>query len=123
MELTENNVETIFEQCSVRGMSDVNVDGILHSFVFSKEILEEKSEDIFSMLKFLPEEFLRSSDGGWSFLNACDDKNGNQWTGLHLTMEKLFALGMAIDRVKILLPKEFWPALLGGMPYLVIEDR
>jgi len=37
-------------------------------------------------------------------------------------MEKLFLLGLAIEKVKCLMPREVWPALPGGMPYYVIND-
>ena len=51
---------------------------------------------------------------------ACNDKDGHQWTGLHLTMEKLFALGIGIERVKCLLPRELWKIMPGGMPYFMV---
>jgi len=60
-------------------------------------------------------------EGGWTFLNACQDKHGRLWTGLHQTVEKLFLLGMATGKAKCLLPREVWPMLPGGLPYFAIE--
>jgi len=68
----------------------------------------------------LPEQFKGSAGGGWSFLNACDDKHGNQWTDLHLRMEQLFQLGIGIGKVKCLMPRAMWSALPGGMPYYAV---
>ena len=55
-------------------------------------------------------------------MNACMDKSGRQWTGMHLTMEYLFLLGIAIGEVEYLLPREMWEAFPGGMPYLVVKQ-
>jgi hypothetical protein len=73
------------------------------------------------MLAELPDMFKESGGGGWSFLNACDDRHGNQWTGLHQRMEQLFQLGIGIDKVECQLPREVWPALPGGMPYYIVK--
>jgi len=56
-----------------------------------------------------------------SFLNACQDRNGNQWTDLHQRMEQLFVLGQAAGFVSCLLPRDMWAALPGGMPYYVVS--
>ena len=58
--------------------------------------------------------------GGWSFLQACVDKNGNHW-GEHSNMEELFCLGIAIGKVESLLPRDMWKVLPGGVPYYVIH--
>lgn len=73
------------------------------------------------MLDKLPEQFHEATGGGWSFLNACNDRHGNQWTGLHQRMEQLFQLGIALGRVSYCLPREFWSAMPGGVPYIVVK--
>lgn len=60
---------------------------------------------------------------GYSFLGACLDKNGRQWTGQHLLMEELMLMGIAIEKVKILLPRKCWGIFPGGMPYFVVLDQ
>ena len=97
------------------------VEGILNSYAFLPEKLDEYKEEIVEMLGELPVEFRKSGGGGWSFLNACMDKDGNQWTDFHLTMEMLICLGMGVGYVTCPLPREIWDALPGGMPYYVID--
>jgi hypothetical protein len=52
---------------------------------------------------------------------ACEDREGNLWTGEHLTMEKLLVMGMALGMVKLLVPRNLWSTLPGGMPYYLVE--
>lgn len=121
MELTSENVEKIFMKCFTESQaSAVKCDVVVHSFLFSRDKLQEYKEDIVALLSCLPEEFMTKTGGGCSFLAACNDRNGNQWTGLHLMMEKLFALGIGIGKVKCLVPRELWVMLPGEMPYFVV---
>lgn len=118
-------VEEIFRDCLFRDGEDttthVRAEGISMTVGFNLERLESHRAEIESMLSELPEEFFESGGGGWSFLNACNDRHGNQWTGLQLRMDQLFQLGIAIGRVKYLLPREVWSVLPGGMPHLVVK--
>ena len=129
MELSANNVCNVFAECfycagAVEDISTpkerVPVHGIVHDYTFLIDPLEKRREDIVAMLEQLPEQFHEKGGGGWSFLNSCDDKNGKQWTGLHMTMEQLWCLGMAIGRAKYTLPREYWGSLYGSMPYLTV---
>lgn len=74
------------------------------------------------MLAELPDDFKISRGGSYSFLNACLDKHGNQWTGLHRAQEELVRLGIAIGRVECCFPRETWAALPGGMPYFMVKQ-
>lgn len=123
-ELSDENVERIFSDCLCNeGEKDsVKCEGVAHSFLFSKNKLSKHKEELSQILLQLPSEFMENGGGGYSFLYACNNKNGEQWTGLHFTMEKLFALGIGIEKVKCLLPKEVWPALPGGVPYYVVLE-
>jgi hypothetical protein len=91
----------------------VKVEGIEMTVGFHPGRLEEHRDLITMMLAELPEEFKE----GWSFLNACNDRHGNQWTSFHRAMDQLFMLGMAIGKVKCMAPRELWAVLPGGMPY------
>lgn len=123
MDLTAENVEKVFRECFSESKEDVvKCDVVMHSFSFYEDKLKENKQNIVDMLSCLPKEFMQNTGGGYSFLAACNDKDGNQWTGLHLTMEKLFALGIGIEKVKCLLPREVWSALPGGMPYFMILE-
>lgn len=99
----------------------VIVQGIVHMFGFNPERLENKREQVKTWLAALPHEFRKSGGGGWSFLNACNQANGVQWTGLHQRMEQLFALGIGLELAECQLPRELWPSLPGRMPYYVIN--
>lgn len=101
----------------------VTVEGIVWNAVLNKVKLDEHAELIMRMLMELPDQFRLSAGGGWSFLNACDDRHGNQWTSFHETMMMLFMLGIGIGKVTAPVPREMWNILPGGMPYYVILDR
>jgi hypothetical protein len=125
MKLTAKNVEEVFKDCLFYDLEDTSnavlVDGVTGKFGFNPDRLKEHEKNITSLLNGLPKEFKRDSGGGWSFLNACNDKDGNQWTGLHLIMEQLVVLGIATKKVEFTLPKDMWSILPGGMPYFTIE--
>ena len=117
-------VETIFIDCLFKEEEDtskyIKAEGIVTNVGFHPERLEQYRAEVADILNQLPDEFKTSGGGGWSFLNACNDKDGNQWTGLHQRMEQLFLLGIGLGVVKSVLPREFWKDLPGGMPYYVI---
>ena len=121
--LDPERVNAIFMDCLFRDGEDtskhIKAEGIV-SVEFHPERLQSHKAEIEAMLDELPDEFKKSGGGGWSFLNACNDKHGNQWTGLHQRMEQLFQLGVGINKVQYQMPREMWSVLPGGMPYLVV---
>lgn len=119
MKLSSENVKKVFDECFLEN-GDKKVIGIAHEFSFDSDKLSKNSDEIKDMLHQLPDPFMQDIGGGWSFIMACDDKNGNQWTGLHLRMEQLFVMGEAIGAVKSLFPRKFWKELPGGVPYYVV---
>lgn len=123
MVLTAENVEKIHKECldKPENMGTCDIDGVLHWYTYNKKKLEENRKNITDMLSQLPENFYKNSGGGWSFLNMCMRADDVQWTGLHLTVEHLVCLGIAVGKVKFLLPKAMWKILPGEMPYIVIE--
>jgi hypothetical protein len=126
-------VEKVFLDCLFRDDEVVNgvpttepvvVEGITSMFGFHPERLQSHRDEVAGWLLLLPVEFQSTAQGGgggWSFLNACDDVNGNQWTGLHQRMEQLFTLGIALGLAKWQLPRKVWSVLPGGMPYVVVD--
>lgn len=122
MKLSSKNVEDIVRDslCHTVESDGITIDGVVGTYKFNSDKLESHRTEIESMLSQLPNEFKKSGGGGWSFLNACDDKNGKQWTSFHQTMEQLFCLGMGINKVECQLPKEMWELMPGGMPYYMI---
>jgi hypothetical protein len=125
MKLTIQAVEKIILECLFKKGEDptnrVEAAGVLRTFGFHPGRLEFNRAAIKELLDELPEQFQQDKGGGWSFLNACMDKDRNQW-GQHRDIESLLALGIATKQAKILLPKELWSALPGGMPYFAVGD-
>lgn len=133
MKLTPTNVQAVLMDClytesemkelgGEEGVKKVAVmvEGVVNKFGFNPAKLEQHSDDIKSMLNQLPEEFKKSKGGGQSFLNACMDCDGNQW-GEHRSIDELLCLGIAIKQAAILLPRDMWAMLPGGVPYIGIE--
>lgn len=120
--LTATRVYEVFLACLYKEGEDtsnhVKAEGITCLVGFNPDRLEEHRAEISEMLDELPEEFKE----GWSFLNACVDKNDRQW-GEHKNVEQLFQLGIAIGRVKCLMPREIWAMLPGGMPYYTVLEE
>jgi hypothetical protein len=96
-------------------------EGITKKVGFHPERLKESELVITELLDELPDAFKRASGGGWSFLNLCEDKHGNQWTGMYQIMEELVILGVATNKVSYLISREGWSLFPGGMPYIVIN--
>ena len=119
-------IETLYTDSELEGIEGtpegcIIVEGIMHRYGFHPGRLEEQRDEVRRWLQALPDTFHKDMGGGWSFLNACDQANGVQWTGLHQRMEQLFCLGMGLGLVKSQLPREVWEFLPGRMPYYVIE--
>jgi hypothetical protein len=98
----------------------VKGEGVRGRFLFDKKKLEEKRADVVDMLKELPDQFRNSGGGGWSFLNACTNKDGEQW-GEHRNIDELVCLGRALGVLDFVLPREAWAMFPGGMPYFVVD--
>ena len=137
-QLDAERVKGIFESCLClfdesqreelldKETGKVLVEGIMIKVYLDKFKLEhEYRPEIEGMLLDLPDQFHADKGGGWSFLNACDDRRGNQWTGLHAAMDQLFMLGIGIDFAQYQLPREMWSGFPGGMPYVSVgpQDR
>ena len=121
--LTAENVETIFRDCLFRDGEDTSqakiVEGVVSKFGFHPTRLETHKSEIAEMLDGLPDEFRADKGGGWSFLNARMTKSGDQW-GEHRNIEQLLTLGIATEQAKMLMPREMWNVLPGGMPYFAV---
>lgn len=132
--LTAENVELVYRAClftddefpgevslETLPQGAIVTDGVLNQTGFHAGRIQEHRTEILGMLSELPVGFRADSGGGWSFLQGCVREDGEQWTGMHRTVDMLFQLGQAIGVVKYALPRDFWSALPGGMPYLVLS--
>ena len=125
--LDPQTVTEIFTDCLFRDGEDtsgaVTAEGIMINAGFHPGRLAAHDHEIAELLDDLPDQFKTSTGGGgWSFLNACTDRRGDLWTGMHATVEQLMLLGLAAGRVSCPMPRELWSALPGGMPYYTVLD-
>ena len=116
-----NQISMAFLQCLFREGEDttknVRVEGITSIFHLHPERLEEQRELIKACLEELPPIFKE----GYSFLKLCENKDGDQWTGMHKTCQELMVMAVGLDLMSYCLPREVWPALPGGVPYVIIN--
>lgn len=98
----------------------VLVNGITQNLGFEPTRLQGHKEEILKLAREIVTDDFLEDKGGMTFLNLCMDREGNQW-GEHRNMEQLLLLCMAIGKAKILLPREMWKALHGGMPYISFD--
>lgn len=99
----------------------IRVEGILHDFGLHPDRVKAFEEKIKSWIKDIPVSFLKGAGGGYSFLNLCEDRKGNQW-GQHQNMEQLFVLCSAIGKAGFNMKRDMWNILPGGMPYVWFEE-
>lgn len=127
MTISSEAVTAAFMDCLFTDGEDttnhVVAEGIVQTVGFHPDRLASHRDEVMAMLMELPVEFRQTGGGGWSFLNACMDKDGAQWTGLHQVMEQLFCMGIALGLCEYQIPREMWDVLPGGMPYIVIKDK
>lgn len=94
--------------------------GVLEHAQFNHERLEEYREEVKAWLDNLPEQFHAKTGGGWTFLNLCQDKEENLWTGSHPICDQLIMLASGL-KIGEILGREFADSLPGGVPYVVFN--
>lgn len=114
-------VAETFAKCLYKEGEDttgmIAVEGIAHNYGFHPERLQEQKEIIQALVAELPVQFKE----GWTFLNLCTTKDGEQWTGLHLSMEQLMVMAIGLDIMAYCMPREMWNILPGGVPYVIVK--
>jgi hypothetical protein len=123
MKLTSEAVEKLFDECVVPADTagdQIKAVGLVNAYWFDRKKIEQNKPKIRELLAELPDNFRADKGGGWTFLNACIDRNGEQWTGLHQTMEKLFCLGIAAGITKWLM-LDMAASMPGGVPYVSVS--
>ena len=116
-------MDCLFKEHPACGTTFIPVKGITMNVGLQASKVEEHSGEIKELLDELPDNFKENSGGGWSFLEACVDKEGNQW-GEHNNMQELLMLGIASGWAGYLVSsRELWSAFPGGVPYFMIFDN
>ena len=95
----------------------VKVEGLTSMFGLHPQRLEEKRELVLALLAELPAEFKE----GWTFLNLCTTKDGEQWTDMHRICEQMVVMAIGLGLMEYCIPREMWKILPGGVPYLIIK--
>lgn len=125
-ELTANNVEEVIKDSLFRAGEDISkhvaVSGVVSTFGFHPGRLASHKAEIKEMLSQLPEQFHAGTGDGWSFLQACMTRTGQQW-GEHRNIDALLCLGIATKQARILFPRSMWNAFPGGVPYFVVGEQ
>lgn len=128
MSIDPSQVENIYTASLAEDLSPDSehyllIEGIVHTTAFDRRKLVTYTDRVAEMLSWLPMNYRppqAGGGGGWTFLNACFDKDDHQWTGLHWIMEMLFQLGIGLGMANWLGPRELWSAFPGGMPYVAV---
>ena len=104
------------------GLEFIPVMGITVKVGLHPDRLNGHRPELEQMLFNLPESCMESSVAqGDSFLNLCNDRNGELWTGVHRTMEELLLLGIGLNLVD-LAPRFMWDAFPGRVPYVTVKN-
>jgi hypothetical protein len=99
----------------------VLVDGIVTNIGFEPNRLKANKPKILELAKsIVTDPFMKGTGDGMSFLQLCEDREGNQW-GEHRNMEQLVLLCKGLGMADYCLPKEFWGSLPGGVPYVCFD--
>lgn len=95
----------------------VKVEGLTSMFGLHPQRLEEKRELVTALFSELPANFKE----GWTFLNLCITKDGEQWTNMQRICEQLVVMAIGLELMEYCMPREMWAILPGGVPYLIIK--
>jgi len=97
------------------------VQGIVQSFALHKGRIEENKDILRKLAKeIIKDEFLKNGGGGFTFLHLPQSRDGELWCEQR-TAEALFCLCKAAGFAEYCIPRDLWPALPGGVPYVIFD--
>ena len=96
------------------------VEGLTCTIGFHPTRLASHRAEVVEILKEMPQKFFKGTGDGCSVLALCEDRNGNQW-GEHRNMQELLFLSIGLGLGEYVLPRETWPFLPGGLPYVLFN--
>lgn len=114
-------VQKAFKECLFKEGEDfsthVKVEGLRYTFALHPQRLEAQREVVTALLAELPAEF----KAGYTFLNLCQNKNGELWTGMHRICEQLVIMAIGLGLMEYTYSKKIWPSLPGKVPYITVK--
>lgn len=122
--LTAVRVRHIYADCYREERHTVKVAKVtawLCAHTLSDSRLYKYREDVIRMLLSLKPEARVDEKGGMSVAVMTYRGDNTQWTDDMSDIDKLIALGMAMGLLSFCAPRDKWPALPGGLPYVRIE--
>lgn len=121
--LTHQRVVEVYDRCIRReGTSNcTNVDGWMFVHTMHPQSLMVCREDITRMLLSLPAGARVDVSGGASVAMLTRRDDGTIWTGEMLAVERLVAMGIGVGLAEFCAPREAWPRLPGGLPYVRVN--
>ncbi|MBL1322151.1 MAG: hypothetical protein COA63_014000 [Methylophaga sp.] len=129
MKLIAKDINDLLMSCFIEDedikMGDPRLVELIKGDYIPLDVTKYKTE-IKELLLELNEKFFMRSDQhpnggeGDTFMNLPFDKHGHQWGEQHNAME-LVALGISAGYIKYCLPRKYWSAMPGGMPYIQIS--
>ena len=126
MLLNPERIHEIFNDCLFKDTEShseyLPAKGLTMSVGFHPERTEKYASEVYEICMNLPTEFQEKTGGGYSFLYMCMDKDGNHCME-QPTAQELLLLGIATGWMSILMPRDFWPMLPGGVPFVVVNTQ
>ncbi|UTU08119.1 hypothetical protein CcrC1_gp433 [Caulobacter phage C1] len=97
------------------------IEGITGAFCLNLEALARHREAVRDWVDQIADEFQRGKGEGMSFLRLCIDADGVQWTGEQQVCELLYVLAAGLNMARFCMPRDIWPHMPGGVPYVVFD--
>lgn len=121
-------VDSVFRDCLYKEeeivdgkftIEPIYVEGIVATFGLHPERVKQHAKEVKIMIDQLPDKF----KVGWTFMNLCNTKDGDQWTGLQQQLEQLVVLGIATNNMIYCAPRPMWCIMPGGLPYIQVVEK
>jgi len=123
--LSADRVRELYVRCAVpehtSDTSHTQVSAWLLRHTFKIERLTQNRESIIRMLLCLPAGYRIDVSGGGSVIEAIRRADGTQWTDDVTDVERLLALGMALELASFCVSREHWDKLPMACPYFRVD--
>ena len=119
-ELSSENLMTIFNRCysKISTEETITIDGVFHSYIFEKEKINSERKYIEMLLSKVSQ----TLNVGCPFLKLNTTYTGSIWTNNTEEIEKLLVLGIAINKIRFLKPRDRWKSFPNGIPFIIMVN-